>query len=597
MLLVAKFALVRYALFDSVNVLRDIFVEIGGIVILSAIIELLFGKKRWVAAAYFVYNALCSVFLFSLLMYFNAFSRIYTYHALTEIKMLGSVTDGGTMGMFFHAWYLLLFADLAVIAVLALCRRYPIGRAQRASWKPVTWTAVCGVVLSLINMVIGSKYSNDVTAFADDAGILNAEAFQVYESQKQSNIPLSTITQSAIDRLKGISEPTHPRYFGMAKGKNLIIIQMESIPNFVIGAKVNGVEVTPTLDSLAQSDVYFRNWTTEIGQGHTSDAEIIANTSLYPLEEGSLFQADPTKDFPSLPKLLNQAGYRTMALHTNDIKFYNRNVVYPSLGFQQFYDMKYFGTEDKIAYAASDDVLYQKSLPLFTALQAKHQPFYAFMVTLSSHEPFELPAKYQTLPLPADMAGTEVGKFLVAAHYADAALGRFVNQLKEDGLWNQSVVLIYGDHFPFPDEWYQKNAAEQAAFTSAVGHPENIVDMYNIAGILHVPGMKHQTVEMPGGEIDTLPTVANLLGIRLNQIHFGEDVLNQSQNLLGFRYYEPDGTYEDNQVLYNPTTTVAVDVNTHNVVPTTPLMKQISARVEELEAMSTVYLEHLPDRQ
>jgi lipoteichoic acid synthase len=595
-LLIVKFALVRYLLFDDANLVRDVFVEAGGILLLSSLIELLFGRKRWVGVVYFIYNALCSAFLFSLVMYFNAFSRIYTYHALTEIRMLGSVTDSGTMGMLFHPWYLVLFLDLPVILVLAVLRKYGIRNLQ-ISRKKMCIVAVAGIALSLINMARGYEYANDVTAFADDAGILNAEAFQVYESQRQADINPRQITQTNIDRLKGISEPAHPKYFGIAKGKNLIIIQMESIPNFVIGAKVGGVEVTPTLNSLVKSELYFRNWTTEIGQGHTSDAEIITNTSLYPLEEGSLFQADPTKNFPSLPKLLNKAGYKTMALHTNDITFYNRYVVYPSLGFQTYYDMKYFGLEDQISYAASDDVLFKKSLTLFQQQQKKGQPFYAFMVTLSSHEPFDLPAKYQTLPMTNAVKGTEVGKFLSAAHYADAALGRFIDNLKKDGLWNNSVVVIYGDHFPFTDEWYQKNPAEQSAFTSAVGHPEDIVDMYNIAGIMHVPGMKHQVIDMPGGEIDTLPTVANLLGIKLNQIHFGEDVLNQSYNLLGFRYYEPDGTFEDNHVLYNPTTKIAVDVDTRNTVPTTPDIEKRSEDIAKLEAMSSVYLEHLPDRQ
>ena len=88
------------------------------------------------------------------------------------------------------------------------------------------------------------------------------------------------MTQSAIDELKGVHPSAKPAYFGADKGKNVIIIQMESFQNFLIGLKLDGQEITPNMNKLAGENFYYDNFYTMVGSGTTADAEYVVNTSL-----------------------------------------------------------------------------------------------------------------------------------------------------------------------------------------------------------------------------------------------------------------------------------------------------------------------------
>ncbi|MFP3338857.1 LTA synthase family protein, partial [Micrococcus sp. SIMBA_131] len=125
--------------------------------------------------------------------------------------------------------------------------------------------------------------------------------------------------------------------FGMGENKNLVIVQGESLNDFVIGLKVNGEEITPNLNELIQKSHYFTNIYTQIGKGNTSDAEFIVNNSLFPAEKESGYSAYENAAFQSLPILLNEEAYRTSVAHGNDPDFWNRKAAYPAQGFDEFY--------------------------------------------------------------------------------------------------------------------------------------------------------------------------------------------------------------------------------------------------------------------
>ncbi|MGB8954629.1 MAG: LTA synthase family protein [Tumebacillaceae bacterium] len=583
---------VRDSMYESNSFWSLIAGELSAFLILFGLVELTCRRRKNVI--YFLLSFLLSTIYLAVLLFYRKFHQIPTFESVYLLGEATGVSD--SILVLFEPSDVLMYLDLAVVSVLTLFRRSPftsLALLQRKHWAGVL---AASVLLSGSNLY---SYANakvlDTSDLARDVGLLNAEVYQAVQTQMQKSITTAPVTQQSIDDLKGTVKAPQPQYFGAAQGKNLIVIQMESFQNFLINLKVGGQEVTPNLNRLLGDSLYFDHFNSMIGQGNTNDAEIITNTSLYPLEHGALSSFYKNKELPSLPKLLRDRGYDTFTMHANEASFYSRDRVYPSLGYNQYYDKSYFGSEDVIGLGASDNVLYSKSLPLLLQRKDSGQPFYANYVSLSSHHPFTLPDGADDLVVPEQYQGTLLGDYLHAIHYTDAALGTFFAQLKANGLWDNTVIALYGDHFAFHYE--SAEAADQQLMSELLGHKYDALDMLNIPLIVRVPGMGSQVIHQVGGQIDTLPTLSNLLGIPLDgQIHFGQDLLNESHNLLGELFYLPTGSFLQDDALYLSESNTSLDMQSHKSSQGTDVQAATLDKVMQLESMSRSYLQDLPDR-
>jgi lipoteichoic acid synthase len=320
----------------------------------------------------------------------------------------------------------------------------------------------------------------------------------------------------------------------------------------LIGLNVEGQEVTPNLNKLVKENFYFNNFYTMVGQGTTSDAEFVVNTSLYVPQHEPATEHYVEKALPSLPKLLAANGYTTATFHTNAVEFWNRKELYSAIGFEHYYDQSYFGDDDHIAFGASDEVLYAKTADQLAKMDQASKPFYAQVISMSSHHPYKIPESKIHMKLPDRYAGTLVGDYILAENYTDYAVGLFIDDLKKRGIWDDSIVLFYGDHQGLP--LYSLSSDEKDLMKEMLGREYGYTDMFNIPLIISAPGIFNPAImDKTGGQIDILPTVANLLGISLqNQIHFGEDLLNQHTNILPMRHFLPTGSFFNDTNLYLP---------------------------------------------
>ncbi|MDP4160980.1 MAG: LTA synthase family protein, partial [Bacillota bacterium] len=240
---------------------------------------------------------------------------------------------------------------------------------------------------------------------------------------------------------------THPQEvtnssFGIARSKNLILIQVESLQEFVIGKTINGQEITPNLNRLLGNSLYFKNYFGETWNGGTSDAEFLSNVSLYPPDKGSAYIDYPMNHYVTIGNVLQKQGYRTTALEANKPGFWNMTLMARAEGFQELHDTNDFIHDEDIGISLADASLFKQSTPKVEKLP---QPFYSFLITLSSHYPFKIPEKDQSLDA-APYQGTLFGDYLEAVHYTDQSIGEFVKSLQANGLFNNSIVAIYGDH-------------------------------------------------------------------------------------------------------------------------------------------------------
>ena len=126
---------------------------------------------------------------------------------------------------------------------------------------------------------------------AQEMGILNYEAYTIFQQENKELVDAKTITQDKVNELKGLGAADQEALLsGVAKGKNLIIIQMESFQEFLVDLKIDGKEITPNINKLARESQYFPNFYQNVGQGNTSDAEFVVNTSFYIPPRGAATQ-------------------------------------------------------------------------------------------------------------------------------------------------------------------------------------------------------------------------------------------------------------------------------------------------------------------
>jgi phosphoglycerol transferase MdoB-like AlkP superfamily enzyme len=575
---------------------------IAGVAIIEAIFQ---GKPRLRFWSYMVINLVVSLALFAMIVYFRYFNTLATYTSLFNANQVGDV--GGTVAMLIKPVYYLMFIDLPVVlgivAVKGLLRK-PLRFIQNG-WRMRTRYGAALILACLILAVvhvlqaIGGGTINEIVK-ARDMGILTYQAYAVYSDVKKQLVAKSQeVTPRAVRQAKGIRLADDPFMHGVAMDKDVYVIQLESFNDFLIGLEVDGQEVTPVLNELIGSSIYFNRFYQQIGKGNTSDAEFVANTSLYPTGTMAMSLQTAGRKVPSLPRYLKPYGYESVTLHTNEIKFWDRHQMYPALGFDRYYDKQYFGEEDVVHFGASDEVLYRKSLDVFREIRERGNRIYANLITMSNHNPFDLPEEKRRLKLPAHLEGTFLGNYLQSAHYADYALGTWIEEMKAAGLWEDALVVIYGDHFGV-------NVNEPPEVTKPLaellGIPEYTrAQMFNVPLIIRVPGMDEGLVRHNmGGQIDILPTIMNLLGISYeDKVVFGQDLLNHDRNLIGQRTYLPGGSFINEEVIFVPGSGLEDGVmypleDAEMELPSPTAYSQDYSKALKLLRMSDAYIASLP---
>ncbi|MDT9720208.1 LTA synthase family protein [Paenibacillus sp. ClWae2A] len=554
-IMMIKSSLAWIVIFDDIPVWKPLLTELPLIWIGFCLIEWFAAKRRmWM---YLAVNLLLSGIFFAAIMYYKYYGVIVNYHALAQVNQVTSVKS--SMFSLLDPYYLFIFADVLIIGGILIRRRIKLGSTERPNRIPLERRArrrVASVILTLsmilcmLNIYPNRASMSELTQ-AEQMGILGYEAYTILD-RPDKPVPIAHIDQTDIDQLKQTTELPAIVERGAANGRNVIILQLESFQNFLIGLEVDGQEITPNLNQLARQSLYFPNFYQQVGQGNTSDAEFVVNTSFYTPPNGAATTVYADKALPSLPKLMSANGYQTATFHTNGVRFWNRDQLYKALGFDQYYDIDYFGTQDSIAFSASDEVLYSKTLDKLESMQSSGDPFYAHIISMSAHHPYTLPKNKVKLTLPERYKDTLPGDYLISQHYADQAVGQLIAGLKERGLWENSLFVLYGDHLGLPI--YSLDRDDKVLMKELYGREYISADMINIPLIISAPGVTPGVqLEQIGGQVDILPTIAGLTGVSLkDQLHFGQDLLREGGNLLPERYYLPSGSVLNDASLFIP---------------------------------------------
>ena len=333
----------------------------------------------------------------------------------------------------------------------------------------------------------------------------------------------SRTTTRAVDKeqYRYVAE-TEDDLWAVAKGRNVFVIQVEAFQNFALRTSYNGQELTPFLNRMLTEDtIYFDHYYYQIGGGNTADAEFAVNNSLFAPENAAAYVQYTDNDYHGLPWLLKDNGYSgAHVFHNYKGDFWNRRTAYPAQGFDSFTALEDFEEIDPFPMGISDKELFRQSMD---SLKTYEEPFYAFYITVSSHHPYAIPLKDREIALdPADEE-TLFGLYMQAVNYVDRAIESFVNELKEAGLYDNSILVIYGDHYALTNT-EEKNATRMKAL---LGRDYTIFDVFNVPCIIHIPGSGvTETISTAGGHMDLMPTLLHLLGIEKTvNVTFGQNLL------------------------------------------------------------------------
>ncbi|MBM0827547.1 lipoteichoic acid synthase [Staphylococcus epidermidis] len=498
------------------------------------------GKK----AFWFIYigGFLLTFLLYANVVYFRFFSDFLTFSTLNQAGNVESM--GGAVSASFKWYDFVYFIDTIIyLAILIFKRKWLDNRAFSKKFVPVVMAT--SVALFFLNLAFAETDRPELLTRTFDhkylVKYLGPYNFTVYdgvktiENNQQKALASEDDLTKVLNYTKQKRTEPNPEYYGAAKKKNIIKIHLESFQTFLINKKVNGKEVTPFLNKLSsgnQDFTYFPNFFHQTGQGKTSDSEFTMDNSLYGLPQGSAYSLKGDNTYQSLPAILDQKqGYTSNVMHGDYKTFWNRDQVYKHFGIDNFYDATYYDmSDDNIVNLGLKDKPFFKASADYQSKMKK--PFYSHLITLTNHYPFTLDEEDASIDKP-NTGDSTVDGYIQTAHYLDQALEEYITDLKKKGLYDNSVIMIYGDHYGISEN--HNNAMEKLLGEKIT--PAKFTDLNRTGFWLKVPGKSGGVNKEYAGQMDVMPTLLHLVGIdSKNYLMFGSDMFSkQHNNVVPFR--------------------------------------------------------------
>ncbi|WP_227937874.1 LTA synthase family protein [Alkalihalobacillus deserti] len=473
-----------------------------------------------------------TIILYLNLLYFRFFSDILTWPVLFQTSNAKDLTGSITELIKFSD--LLLLLDIIVLIILLVKRAVPI--QVRVKHEPIMMLSL-SFILFIVNLGIAQierpqllTRSFDREMLVKNIGILNYHAYDGYiqsQSKAQRVFADSSDITEVLDYRNNNYKDADPELFGIAEGKNIIVLSLESLQSFVINETIDGEEITPFLNELINESYYFDNFYHQTAQGKTSDSEFLVANSLFARDSGSVFFTHAGNEYHALPEILKESGYYSSVLHANNKSFWNRDIMYNSLGYDQFFDINSYDVneENSVGWGLKDVDFFEQSIEL---LKSQPKPYYSKFITLTNHFPFELEEEDKLIN-EFDSNSRTLNRYFPTVRYMDHALKQFFNRLKEEGIYEDSIFIIYGDHYGISN--YHNKAMSLFLNKEEITDLDH-VQLQRVPMFVHIPGhSNHEINHTVAGQIDIKPTIMHLLGLDTkDDVQFGTDLFSPERS-------------------------------------------------------------------
>ena len=411
-------------------------------------------------------------------------------------------------------------------------------------------------------------------------------------------------------------------YTDIFKGKNVIAIHAESIQNYLLDTEINGKAIAPNLKKLAGEGMYFSNFYSQESVGTSSDTEFTYSTSLLPASSGTVFVSYWDREYPSIQKLLKEENYYVFSMHANKGNMWNREVMHKQLGYNRFYNYDNdYKLDENIGLGLSDKSFFKQSVQKIKNIANKNEKFYGLLIMLTNHTPFEGVEDQTDLDLAYhytkkdDITGEEttvtnnylkdttLGKYFTTAHYADEAIGEFVEELDKEGLLEDTVLVIYGDHDakikrseydyyynydPQTDSKRDKNDPEYKEFTKYDYELNRKVPFIIWTKDEDLRKKINKEITTVTGMYDVLPTLGNMLGI-YDEYALGHDIFSEEDHYVVF----PNGNWITDKMYYDSQNGQAIVFDEESVISKDYIAKYTEIAEKEIAVSNDIIVHDL----
>ena len=531
--------------------------------------------KLFYSLAFGIY-LLLFIWLISNSIYYREFTDFVTVNTMLASSKVSAGLGAAALELF-RPWDVIYILDFPILAFFFFKKWIRMDNRpfnKRASFAVTSLSAMlfsANLFLAEIDRpeLLTRGFSNYYVVRALGLpAFLGYSANQTYAANKERSKASEADLKPVEEYIQQHYAKPNPEYFGMAKGRNVIYIHLESFQQFLIDYKLKvddkEYEVTPFLNSLFHSKetFAFSNVFNQVKAGKTSDAETMIETGLFGLNQGSfMVNYGGTNTQQAAPFILSKNGYNSSAVfHGNAGSFWNRNTAYKQWGYNYFFDASYFtkqNSSNSFQYGLNDKYMLKDSIKYLERLQ---QPFYTKFITVSNHYPYTTSLSGDDLGFPLAKTQDEtINGYFATANYLDSSIKAFFDYLKESGLYKNSIIVLYGDHYgisnsrnPALAPLLGKNSETWSSYDNAM--------LQRVPYMVVIPGMdKGGIIDTYGGEIDMLPTLEHLLGIESNKfLQVGQDMLSpEHDQIVAFRsanyFVTPEYTSYSGRTYYTKT--------------------------------------------
>ena len=589
--------LLRYFTIGIINDFKAIFCDLVVVMLLGSFGYLVKPKHQF---KYFLGLSIFNTFLCILNhIYYTFYMSFVSVSLLGTLSMLGEVSDSVTNKLEI-LYFIYLIAPLMLIVVNRFLskRKYHfiVGKYENGKKMFIRTSLLSFICLVfLLTTLSNSEGSRLVKQWNRDFivqrfGLYFYTANDFIQSIQPSISPMFGYDSAAKMFRDFYSDKDYTKdkneYTDIFKGKNVIFIHGESIQNYLIDLAVNGIEITPNLNKIAHEGLYFSSFYPQISIGTSSDTEFTLSTSLLPSSSGTVFVNYANRNYETIQKKFKSLGYYTFSMHANAASYWNRETMYKSLGYDKFYAKDSFivpeDTDDAnfIGLGLSDKSFFKQIMPILEELRNSEQPFMGTVITLSNHSPFADVDKYgkldfsitfekgtgefdnngveirETVTVPY-LENTEMGNYLKSAHYADEALGEFFEALKVSGMFEDTVIVFYGDHesklgkknlsllYNYDPMTESIKSEDDPTFVSFDNYKYDLIKNTPLIIWTGDDTLKREVTDVMG-MWDVMPTIANMFGFDYKYA-LGNDIFSDNEKLVVF----PNGDVLTNKVFYN----------------------------------------------
>jgi len=574
-------SLIRYQTIGLTSDWTPLLIDFGVILVVGSLCFLFRPQKQF--RYLIVWICLYTAMSFSNAIYYSFFNSFASIGLLTAITQVKDVSDAVIHGLHLNQFIYLLVPIIFIYINRRLTNRDYfnfVAKFERSKSLLLKIFVVGTSVLFLTSLTLSATAFSRLSRQWNREYIVSKFGIVTYHLNDLFNTLRPTIVswfgydvavRSFYDYFDEFpNNPSNNEYTGIYADKNVILLHLESISQFLIDLEINGVEITPNLNKLYKEGLSFSNFYPQIGVGTSSDSEFTTLTALMPPTVGTAYVNYFDRTYISMPSLLREKNYYTFSTHANKGSMWNRSRMHANLGFVDFYDQPHFEIDEEIGLGLSDKSFFRQLIPLMEKVEENNDNYMGMVITLTNHTPFELNDLFTELDLThyneetgeryPFLEGTRLGNYLISSHYADQALGLFIDLIKESEYFKDTVFVMYGDHDPrlsvkvFHDFYnFDKSTGlilteedEDYVVYDSFSHSLNRNTPLIIWG-KDKRARLGTNIDYFMGSIDIMPTLGNMFDF-FNPFAIGKDIFEtRNDNILPF----PNGNFITSRIFYN----------------------------------------------